>query len=271
MDSSLFDPEELVAFATEQGLNILGAIAILILGKIAAGWVQRIVSRSLTRAGVDEMIARFAGKAAGILILAFAIIAILNQFGIQTASVIAVVGAAGLAVGLALQGTLTNFASGVMLLLFRPFKVGDLVDVAGKLGTVKAIDLFTTSLDTLDNKRIIVPNSEIYGSVIENYSHNELRRVDIKVGTEYSADLKQVRSALEKVPAMVGGVVTEPAPQVFLHELADSSINWQVRMWTKGTSYWDVWQAGTEATKKVLDDNGIGIPFPQMDVHLDSE
>ncbi|MEZ4695019.1 MAG: mechanosensitive ion channel [Rhodothermales bacterium] len=269
MDTSWINTDEITTFAATQGLNILGAILILILGRIVAGWARRLTVKGLSKTSVDPMIAGFAGRAVSILVMVFAVIAVLNRFGIQTASIIAVVGAAGLAIGLALQGTLTNFAAGVMLLLFRPFKIGDFVDTGGQKGTVRSMDLFTTALDTIDNRRIIVPNSEIYGHVIENFSHNEIRRADIKVGTEYTADLAKVRAALEQVPGRVSGVLDDPAPQIFLHELGDSSINWQVRLWCKTGEFWDVWQAATEQTKRVLDEADIGIPFPQMDVHLD--
>ncbi|NNE34805.1 MAG: mechanosensitive ion channel [Rhodothermales bacterium] len=269
MDTSWLDTERLLELATTQGINILGALLILLVGKIVAGWARKVTVRALSKTNVDPIVANFAGKTVGVLVIVFAVIAILNRFGIQTASVIAVIGAAGLAVGLALQGTLSNFASGVMLLIFRPFKIGDAVSAGGQFGIVESMDLFTTALDTLDNKRIIIPNGEIYGSVIENYTHNEMRRVDINVGTDYSADLRHVRQVLEQVPERVGGVLTDPAPQIFLHELGDSSINWQVRVWCETENYWDVWQETTEETKKALDGAGVGIPFPQMDVHLD--
>lgn len=266
---SWLDPERLTEIATTQGINILGAIAILLVGKIVAGWAKKVTMRGLSRTSVDPIVANFAGKAVATLVMLFAVVAVLNRFGIQTASLIAIIGAAGLAIGLALQGTLSNFAAGVMLLLFRPFKIGDLVKAGGEFGIVESMELFTTSLDTLDHKRIIVPNGEIYGSVIENFTHNEMRRVDVKVGTDYGADLARVRQVLEQVPGRVDGVLRDPEPQIFLHELGDSSINWQVRVWCETDAYWDVWQATTEATKKALDESGIGIPFPQMDVHLD--
>lgn len=269
MDTSWLDTERLTTFATTQGVNILGAILILVIGKFVAGWARKLTIGSLSKTNIDPIVARFAGKAVSTLVMIFAAVAVLNRFGIQTASLIAIIGAAGLAIGLALQGTLSNFAAGVMLLLFRPFKIGDLVTAGGQFGVVESMDLFVTALDTLDHRRIIVPNGEIYGSVIENFTHNDKRRVDIKVGTEYSADLAKVRQALAQVPGQVDGVLSDPAPQIFLHELGDSSINWQVRVWCATSAYWDVWQATTEATKRALDGAGIGIPFPQMDVHLD--
>jgi small conductance mechanosensitive channel len=249
--------------------RVLGAILILILGRIVAGWARKSVLRGLTKANVDVTLARFLARGAGILVLAFAVLAVLARFGIETTSFIALLGAAGLAVGLALQGTLSNFAAGVMLILFRPFQVGDLIRAAGVMGKVSSIDLFATKLDTLDNRRIILANSEIYGSTIENITYHPTRRVDVSVGTDYSADLKQVRSVLEKVPARIAGVLDEPASQIFLSDLGDSSINWQVRVWCNTADYWDVHQKVTHDVKAALDAAGIGIPFPQMDVHVD--
>lgn len=249
--------------------RVLGAIAILVLGYLAAGWARRATRRGLDRAKVDATLGSFLSRAVFILVLAFTVMAVLRRFGIETTSFIALLGAAGLAVGLALQGTLSNFAAGVMLILFRPFKQGDFVRAAGEMGTVSAIDLFATKLDTIDNRRIVISNSDVYSSAIENYSYHETRRVDVKVGTEYTADLKKVRSVLETVPGRVTGVLPDPAPQIFLADLGDSSINWQIRVWVQSQNYWDVWQQVTQETKAALDEAGIGIPFPQMDVHLD--
>ncbi|MBW2263417.1 MAG: mechanosensitive ion channel family protein, partial [Deltaproteobacteria bacterium] len=185
------------------------------------------------------------------------------------ASFAALIAAAGLAVGLAFQGTLSNFAAGVMLLVFRPFKVGDLVTTAGNLGIVQEIELFTTELSTLDNRKIVVPNGSIFGSVIENLTHNDTRRVDVPVGVEYSADVDETRKVLEAMIPSIPAVLEDPAPQVFLAELGASSVDWQVRVWCKTEDYWDVYQATIRAAKMALDEAKLGIPFPQMDVHLD--
>ncbi len=261
--------EQIFEVVLEYTPRVLGAIVILILGRIVAGWAKRGTLRGLKKGNVDATLASFLGRAVYILVLAFTVMAVLRRFGIETTSFVALLGAAGLAVGLALQGTLSNFAAGVMLILFRPFKEGDVVKAAGQLGKVSSIDLFATKLDTLDNRRIIVSNSEVYGSTIENITFHPTRRVDVKVGTDYGADLKQVRSVLESVPAKVTGILGDPAPQVFLSDLGDSSINWQIRVWCNKEDYWDVWQQVTQEVKASLDAADIGIPFPQMDVHLD--
>jgi small conductance mechanosensitive channel len=192
-------------------------------------------------------------------------------FGIQTTSFAAVIAAGGLAIGLAFQGTLSNFAAGVMLLAFRPFKVGDLIVVAGTMGTVQEIELFTCELTALDNRRIVIPNSSIFGSTIENLTHHPQRRVDIPVGTSYSADTDRVRAVLEATLAKVEGVLEEPAPQVLLKGLGSSSVDWQLRGWCNTEDYWDVWQRMIRDAKAALDREGIGIPFPQQDVHLDPD
>ena len=191
------------------------------------------------------------------------------MFGIQTASFAAVLAAAGFAIGLAFQGTLGNFSAGVMLLVFRPFKVGDFVEVNGETGTCEHIDLFTCEFRTLDNKKLIVPNGAVFGSTITNYTGYEIRRADVNVGAEYSADLDKTRKVLEKAAANIPGMIKDPAPQVFLASLGDSSVDWQLRIWCKTADYWDVYQATVRAAKVALDEAGIGIPFPQRDVHLD--
>jgi small conductance mechanosensitive channel len=225
----------------------------------------------LQKARFDATLAKFFGTVARWTVIVLAVIGCMGVFDIQTASFAAMLAAAGLAVGLALQGTLSNFASGIMLLLFRPFKVGDWISVAGHNGIVDAIDLFVITLDTSDNRRIIIPNSEVFGSTIENWTYHKARRVEINVGTDYPENLDQVRTVLEKAAAGVPGQHEDYPSQVFLSDLGDSSINWQVRVWSapQPASYWAVWQATTLAVKKALDEAEIGIPFPQMDVHLD--
>ncbi|MEM7316680.1 MAG: mechanosensitive ion channel family protein, partial [Planctomycetota bacterium] len=180
----------------------------------------------------------------------------------------AILAAAGFAVGMALQGTLSNFAAGVMLLVFRPFKVGDYISVAGSEGVVEEIDLFTTRMNSLDNRHLIVPNSSIFGETIENFTKNDLRRVDVNVGAEYKADLRHTRQVLSDAIAVIPGGVSDPAPEVYLVELADSSVNWQCRVWCRPENYWEVRQRVTTVAKDALDNAGIGIPFPQMDLHV---
>lgn len=263
------DSEQLMELITTYAIRVIGAIAILVIGLLVARWVKRLVIRSTEKANVDKTLGLFLARGASIFVVAFTVMAVLGRFGIETASFIAVLGAAGLAVGLAMQGTLSNFAAGVMLILFRPFKQGDFVEAGGESGTVESIDLFSTRLDTIDNKRVIIANSEIYGSTITNVTFHPMRRMSVNVGTDYGADLSRVRSILEAVPPKIDGVLADPAPQIFLDSLGDSSINWQVRAWANASDYWNVKQLLTQEVKAALDAADVGIPYPQMDVHMD--
>ena len=253
------------------GPKVLGVLLALFFAWVIASWVERAVRAGLEKRGFDATLTRFFSKLARWLILIGALLGCLGVFGIQTASFAAVLAAAGFAVGMAFQGTLGNFSAGVMLLVFRPFKVGDVVEVNGDTGTCEHIDLFTCEFRTLDNKKLIIPNGAVFGSTITNYTGYDTRRVDIDVGSEYSADLDATRAALEKVANNIPGMIKDPAPQVFLKALGGSSIDWQVRVWCKTEDFWNVWQATTYACKTTLDEAGIGIPFPQQDVHLDEE
>jgi small conductance mechanosensitive channel len=252
------------------GLRIVGVIVALILAFWISGWARRALVRSLERRNFDLTLTRFFGALLRYAILAGAIIGCLGVFGIQTASFAAAIAAIGLAIGLALQGTLSNFAAGVMLLVFRPFNVGDLINVAGQLGIVDALQLFTTDLNTLDNRKLVVPNSAVFGAVIENFTARPTRRVDVKVGVAYAADVDRTREVLETVPGQVEGVLADPPSQIFLEGLGASSVDWQVRVWCTTDQYWDVYQGVVRATKKALDDARLSIPFPQMDIHLDT-
>lgn len=247
--------------------KVVGVIVLLIATWIVAGWIGRRVSRAVERR-LDVTLSRFFGNVARYLVLAMGILGCLRIFGFETTSFAAVLGAAGLAVGLALQGTLSNFSAGVMLLAFRPFKVGDVVTVAGVTGKVAEISLFTTDFDTFDNRRVIVPNGSIFGSTIENVTHHDIRRVDVAVGTDYGADLVRVREILDGAAERVEGRLDDPEPAVVLQDLGDSSIGWSVRVWAPTPDYWTVRQALTQAVKEDLDAADVGIPFPQMDVHL---
>jgi small conductance mechanosensitive channel len=249
---------------------ILGVLILVVVALVVSGWIGRLVARLLTRAKVEKTLAGFFGTCARWGLMVLALIACLGVFGVETTSFAAVVGAAVLAIGLAFQGSLSNLAAGVMLLIFRPFKVGDFVKIGGELGKVDAITLFTTELDTPDNRRIVLPNASIFGSTIENITHHPTRRVDISVGVEYPADLDRTREVLTKAAEAVPGKLGDPPPQIILLSLGDSSVNWQVRVWTETGKYWDVLDAGTRAVKMALDEAGLGIPFPQMDVHLDA-
>jgi small conductance mechanosensitive channel len=253
----------------EYGPKVLGVLLALFFAWVIANWTERGVRAALEGRNFDATLTRFFAKLARYVVLIAAVLGCLGVFGIQTASFAAVLAAAGFAVGLAFQGTLGNFAAGIMLLVFRPFKVGDIVEVNGETGTCEHIDLFTCEFRTLDNKKLIIPNGAVFGSTITNYTGYEIRRVDIDVGAEYAADLDTTRAVLEKAAATIPGMIQEPAPQVFLKALGGSSIDWQVRVWCKTEDYWGVWQATTRACKVSLDEAGIGIPFPQQDVHLD--
>ena len=256
-------------FGTTWGIRVVGVLVALFLAWIFAGWTRRAILRALEKRKFDATLGKFFANLVKWAILAGAILGCLGVFGIQTASFAAVIAAAGLAIGLAFQGTLANFAGGVMLLVFRPFKVGDLVKVAGEIGFVEKIELFSTVLRTPDNRYIIVPSKAIFGSTIENLTYHPTRRVDIPVGAEYSADIDKTREALEGCVKNIPKALEEPAAQIFLKELGGSSVDWQVRVWCNTEDYWDVYQATIRAAKMALDEAGIGIPFPQMDVHLD--
>lgn len=251
-------------------MNVTGAIVLLILTFILAGWARRATRAAVERSRLDPTLARFFASVARYTVLLLGTLAVLGIFGVSVASFAAILAAMGFAVGLALQGTLSHFAAGVMLLLFRPFAVGDKVTAAGISGSVVELGLFTTLFDTPDNRRIIMPNGEIFGSTIENATHHETRRVDVAVGTAYDADLRTTRSALMDVASAVDGGLRDPAPQVYLSELGASSIGWVVRVWAHTADYWSVRERLTEDIKAVLDERDIGIPFPQMDVHLDA-
>ena len=250
------------------GLKVLAALAILFFGRIAAKWGRRIVERVLERGKTDKIVIGFVGSIVYIGLMVFVVLAALSQVGIQTTSFIAIIGAAGLAIGLALQGSLANFASGFLLIIFRPFKVGDFIEAGGVSGSVESIQIFTTTLTTPDNKSIIVPNSNIYSGNITNYSAKETRRVDLVVGVSYDADLSKVKQILNEIASGDDRVMSDPAPVIAVSELADNSVNLVMRMWTKTGDYWGVYFDATETVKLRLDEAGIGIPYPQRDVHL---
>lgn len=261
---------EITAFVTTYGLSVIGGLIILAVGWIVAGWAKRSVDRGLSKfEKLDITLRHFLANLVRYVVLVFVVLAVLAQFGVQTASLIAIFGAAGLAVGLALQGTLSNLAAGVMLLLFRPFKVGQYVVIAGSQGgTVKTIDLFVTELATPDNVQILVPNGEIWGSSITNYSFHETRRVDFLVGIDYGDDIDKAFDVIKGVVAKDKRCLADPEPQIVVGELADSSVNIIVRVWSAGSDYWGVKFDLTKAFKEALDAAGITIPFPQRTVHM---
>jgi len=263
--------EKIIELIVSYGTKIVGVLVFILVAWIVAGMLGGAVRRAGEKRDMDKAVVRFLGQLTKWGVLAAAVVAALGVFGIETTSFAAILASAGLAIGLAFQGSLGNFAAGIMLLTFRPFTVDHVISTGGVVGKVIEIGLFTVTLDTPDNRRIIVPNSTVFGATIENITFHDKRRVDVGVGTDYSANLKEVRDVLEKVAASVEGGLEDPGPQVFLKELGGSSIDWQVRVWTETPNYWDVYQALTNDIKDALDAAEIGIPFPQMDVHVDGK
>lgn len=250
------------------GINIFFALVIFIVGKIVVGIIVNIFGRVMARSKYDEMLVGFITAIVNSVLMLFVIIASLDKLGVDTTSLVAILGAAGLAIGLSLQGSLQNFAAGVMLLVFRPFTRGNYIEAAGTSGVVKDITIFTTVMTSPDNKEIIVPNGKIYSDNIINYSAKETRRVDMVVGIAYDADLRKAKTILQEMIAADERILDDPAPLVAVAELADSSVNFNVRPWVKSADFWAVKYDFTEAVKLRFDEEGIGIPFPQMDVHL---
>lgn len=259
----------LAVLLTTYGLSVLGGIVMLIIGWSVAGWAKRAVDRGLGKVeSIDVTLRSFLASATRYLILVLTVLAVLSEFGIQTASLITVFGAASLAIGLALQGTLSNLAAGVMLLFFRPFHVGDYVEAGGHAGTVKAIDLFMTEFATPDNVRILVPNGNIWGGAVVNYSHHDTRRVDFLIGIDYGDDINKAFETIRGVIVADERVHADPEPMVVVGELADNSVNIVVRVWCAAGDYWGLKFDMTKAFKEALDKAGISIPFPQRTVHI---
>jgi len=250
------------------GLKLIAAIAILIIGRWVAIAIRNVVRRIMRRSAIDETLVTFVANVAYAGLLAFVVIAALGQLGVHTASFVAVIGAAGLAIGLALQGSLANFAAGVLMIIFKPFKAGDYIEAAGIAGTVEGLNIFTTELKTPDNKKVIVPNAKVTGDSIVNYSAKDQRRLDIVAGVSYRDDLDKVRGVLERIISEDERILKDPAPTIGVLELAESSINFAVRPWVKTGDYWSVFFDTQERIKKRFDAEGISIPFPQRDVHL---
>lgn len=260
--------EGLADMITYYLIRIAIAVVIFYVGRMIAKWLSGVTEKMMRKKDVDVALQHFVSALVYYAILVFSVIAALGQLGIQTASFVAVIGAAGLAVGLALQGSLSNFAAGVLILIFKPFKVGDFIEAAGESGAVEKIMIFTTELRTPDNKTVIIPNSAVTGGSITNYSANDTRRVDLVMGISYSDDIDKAKSVLDEVVKADERVLADPAPTIAVVELADSSVNFVVRPWVKTSDYWGVYFGLTEAVKKRFDAEGISIPFPQQDVHL---
>jgi small conductance mechanosensitive channel len=253
---------------TVYGLRVVAAIVIFIVGRWVALGVAKLIKRIMIKSNVDKTLVTFVRNLSYIALLAFVVIAALNQLGIQTASFIAVLGAAGLAIGLALQGSLGNFAAGVLMIIFKPFKVGDFIEGAGVAGTVEKIEIFTTQLKSPDNKTIIVPNGKMTGDNITNFTVKGTRRVDFVFGIGYEDDIDKARSIIKEIIDKDERVMKEPEPMIVVSELADSSVNLTVRAWTSAQDYWSFYFDTTENVKKQFDSQGVNIPFPQRDVHL---
>ncbi|MES9856458.1 MAG: mechanosensitive ion channel domain-containing protein [Sedimenticola sp.] len=250
-------------------INILLALAIFIVGRWLAKGVLKLVRKLLTRSSMDEMLIDFILAIGNAVLLLFIVIAALNQLGVDTTSLIALLGAAGLAIGLALQNSLQNFAAGVMLIIFRPFKSGDFVEAGGTSGVVETISIFSTVMRTGDNREVIVPNGAIYSGTITNYSARETRRIDMVFGIGYNDDIKKAKEIMVNILAADERILKDPAPLVAVAELAESSVNFNVRPWVKTGDYWAVNFDLNERIKIAFDESGISIPYPQMDVHLD--
>ncbi|MEO9945873.1 MAG: mechanosensitive ion channel domain-containing protein [Paraglaciecola sp.] len=250
------------------GINIVFALLIYVIGKMVVGVLIGVFGKVMARSKYDDMLIDFIKAILRAILMLFVIVASLDQLGVDTTSLVAILGAAGLAIGLSLQGSLQNFAAGVMLLVFRPFKAGDFIEAGGAVGVVKSISIFTTVMTTGDNKEIIVPNGSIYGGNITNYSAKETRRVDMVVGIGYDSDLKKAKAILNEMVAADDRILKDPAPTVAVAELADSSVNFVVRPWVASGDFWPVKFDFTEAVKLRFDEEGISIPFPQMDVHV---
>lgn len=261
--------ETIMPYIVEYGLDLVGAILILIVGWIVANWVKkRIIIAGRKSEKLDETITTVLAKTARVVILAVVVIAVLQQFGVQTASLLALVGAAGLAIGLAWQGTLSDIAAGMMILIMRPFKIGDTVEVAGTSGVVDEIGLVLTKMHTFDNVALYMPNSDIWGTKILNYATNDNRRVDMVFGFGYDDNMDRAMEIAREVLDADERVLEEPEPQIAVSELGDSSVNIIVRPWTAKENYWALKFDITKRIKERYDEEGLSIPYPQRDVHL---
>jgi small conductance mechanosensitive channel len=258
----------LITKGTAFAIDLVAAILIFVVGRWLARWISLLAGRAMTRAKVDQILVTFVQHICYFGLLAFVIIAALDRVGIKLTAAIAVLGAAALAVAFALQGSLSNFAAGILMVIFKPFKIGDYVAVGGTQGTVQEIQILNTVLNSPDNVRIIIPNAQITGGTISNFSTNATRRIDLTIGVSYDDDIKKAKQVIEGVLAADARILKTPAPTVAVSELADSSVNFVVRPWVKSADYWDVYFDTTAKLKTSLESNGLTIPFPQRDVHI---
>lgn len=263
--------ERAIELAMAYAPKVVLAIITLVVGLWIIGGVVRVVKASLTKAKVDETLVPFLGNMTSWLLKVLLLISVASMVGIATTSFIAVLGAAGLAVGLALQGSLANFAGGVLILIFKPYSVGDLIESQGHLGVVKEVQIFNTILLTPDNKRVVIPNGVLSNGSVVNFSAEGILRVDLTIGIAYESDIPKAKQVLQEMMQSNDKVLADPVPMVAVSELADSSVNLAVRPWCTVADYWNVYFETTENAKKVLEANGITIPFPQRDVHLFNE
>lgn len=263
--------EKLWGYVEHYGLQVLFALIILLVGSWAAKVIRGIVTRLLSKRNLDPTIIGFLSNLTYILLMVFVVVAALGKLGVQTTSFVAIIGAAGLAIGLALQGSLANFAAGFLMIVFRPFKKGDYIEAGGTAGIVDHIQVFTTILKTPDNRLVIVPNAKIMGENITNYSAMDTRRLDLTFGVSYADDIPKVKAVLKQIAEADERALKDPAPQILLGELADSSVNFIMRVWVKSADYWPFKFDTTEKVKLEFDTQGISIPFPQRDVHLYNE
>ncbi|MEZ8144398.1 mechanosensitive ion channel protein [Enterovibrio norvegicus FF-33] len=251
----------------QYAMNVLTALTILLIGNWIVKKVAGSVAVVLKKRELDQTVVDFIENMVRYVMFAIVLIAALGRLGVQTASIVAVIGAAGLAIGLALQGSLSNFAAGVLIVTFRPFKSGDYVEVGGVAGSVASIQIFSTVLTTPDNKMVVVPNGTVISSPITNYSRHETRRIDFIIGVSYKADLQKTKEVLTRIVNADERVLQDPEPTIGVHALADSSVNFVVRPWVNTADYWATYFDLMQAIKEGLDKEGIEIPFPQMDVH----
>ncbi len=250
------------------GGKIVLAILVLIIGSYLIGRLKKVVGKMLDRRGVDPSLKPFLQSVIGALLKVMLFISVASMLGVEMTSFIAILGAAGLAVGLALQGSLSNFAGGVLILLLKPFKVGDFIEGAGYSGTVREIQVFYTYLTTPSNQEIIIPNAQLSNNSVQNYSFHDKRRVDMTFGIGYEDSIDKAKSILEKLISEEEGVLSDPGHDIYIEALADSSVNFKVRCWSKNEDYWTIINGFSEKVKKAFDAEGISIPFPQTDVHL---
>lgn len=263
--------KNVTSLATMYGLKIISALVIFIVGKWVAKTLGKFLERLMERANIDKMLSSFVKNLTYYSLLALVVIAALSKLGIQTASFVAILGAAGLAVGFALQGSLSNFAAGVLVILFKPFRVDDVVEVSGDTGIVEEIQIFKTILRSFDNKKIILPNAKVMGDRIVNYTAKDTRRVDMVFGISYDDDIKKAKEVLQDIVSSDERILKDPAPAIFVKELGDNSVNLGVRPHVKTPDYWNVYWDLTERVKLRFDEEGISFPYPQRDVHLFQE